>query len=251
MIKFKFTERDTEEYNRWFSFYPNRNKGTGFDLTLSTSGYFDPRPHIHTNLTTVVSLILPFISLWLIPLTLLLWFWSWGEIFICLPYDTSRNYTAEYNTYGLTFYHPDSGFPSKFWVRGYDKLSFDFPWAYQFLKIEILLKDGWYTEQKGDRLWDETVWGDKIVYETHPYTYVLKSGKIQNVNAKIHEEKRTWKRWFGLSHKVHHDVEVEFDKEVGERAGSWKGGCMACGYRIQPGETAYDALKRMERERKF
>lgn len=250
MIKFKFPEYVEDRHN-WVSFYPKRNKGNGFNLTFENHGYFDPRPQINTNVTTIVALILPFISLWLIPISLVLCFYAWGSLYIRLPWDTGHGDTAENKTYGLMFYHFDEGFPSEFWMRSCPSLSFYFPWHYTFQKREILLKDGWYTEQKGDNLWDNTKWGDKILYETHPYTYVLKSGKIQNVNAKIHEEKRTWKRWFGLSHMMHHDIEVEFDKEVGERSGSWKGGTIGCGYRILPGETRLDTLRRMEKERKF
>lgn len=251
MIKFKFTETDTEYYNRWFSFHLSRNKGVGFDMTLSTSGYFDPRPHIHTNLTTIVSIILPFISLWLIPITLFFWFWSWGSMFIYLPYDTGRNNTAEYKTYGVMFYHPDSGFPNECWVRGFNKLSFYFPWAYKFDKREVLTWNGWYTERKGDDTWDKEKWKDTTIYSTYPYTYNLKSGKIQEVNATIYQEKRTWKNWFGLHKKIRKYIEVEFDKEVGERSGSWKGGCTGCSYETREGETGYEALRRMEQERKF
>ena len=251
MIKFKFTERDTGDYRTWVSFYPNRNKGTGFYLVYENNGYFDPRPQINTNITTLVALVLPFISLWLIPISLILSFYSWGSLYIHLPFDTGRNITAESETYGLMFYHPDSGFPNEFWVRGYNKLSFYFPWAFKFLKREVLLWDGWYTEQKGDNLWDKDIWGDKIASQTYPYTYILNSGDVQKVNASINEEKRYWKRWFGLHTKCRHYIEVEFDKEVGERSGSWKGGCIGCSYEIKPGESAYQCLLRMERERKF
>lgn len=249
MIKFKFTERDTEDYKTWISFYPNRNKGTGFYLTYENNGYFDPRPQINTNVTTLVALVLPFISLWLIPISLILCFYSWGSLYIHLPFDTGRGNTAETQTYGLMFYHLDSGFPTEFWVRGYNKLSFNFPWAFKFLKREILLKDGWHEVKREDDFYDKDK--DKVASRTYPYTYILKSKEVQLVNVTIHEEKRYWKRWFGLHIKMHHYIEVEFDKEVGERSGSWKGGCIGCNYEIKSGETAYQCLLRMERERKF
>lgn len=255
MIKFKFTERDTEYYKRWISFYKTRDKGTGFDLTFSNNGYFDPRPQINTNLTSLAALVLPFMSLWLLPISIFFCFWSWGSLYIHLPWDTGRGNTAEYKTCGLTFYHFNGGIPDQFWVRGDNyiarKLSFYFPWHYKFLKREILLKDGWYTEQKSDQLWDLQVWGDKIKSEVHPYTYILKSGEVQDVNAKIWEEKRYWVRWFGLDIDCNHYIEIEFDKEVGERAGSWKGGTIGCSYNILPGETPLECLRRMEKERKF
>lgn len=45
--------------------------------------------------------------------------------------------------------------------------------------------------------------------------------------------------------------EVEFSDEVGERTGSWKGGTIGCSFDIQKGETAEQALKRMEKTREF
>jgi len=42
-----------------------------------------------------------------------------------------------------------------------------------------------------------------------------------------------------------------FDREIGERSGSWKGGCIGCGWDMKPGETAEQTLRRMESERTF
>lgn len=44
---------------------------------------------------------------------------------------------------------------------------------------------------------------------------------------------------------------VEFDDEVGERTGSWKGGCTGCSYEWERNETMLSALRRMEATRKF
>ena len=249
MIKFKFTERETEDYKRWISFYPTRNKGTGFNLTFENNGYFDPRPQINTNINSLVALILPFISLWLIPISLILCFYAWGSLYIRLPWDTGNDNTAESKTYGLTFYHVDSGFPNEFWIRGGG--IYNFPWGYEFLKREVLMVDGWRKEEKGDDLWDKEKWAGKIKTESYPYTYTLKSGEKQDVTAEIYQEKRYWKRWFGLHIKCSHYIEIEFSGEVGERAGSWKGGCRGCSYEIKNGETPLQCLQRMSRERKF
>ena len=46
-------------------------------------------------------------------------------------------------------------------------------------------------------------------------------------------------------------IEIEFDKEVGKKKGSWKGGCIGCSYDLKPGETAEECLKRMGKEREF
>ena len=44
MIQFTFTEKDTEDYNKWLSFYAKRDKQTPFRIQLESYGYFDPRP---------------------------------------------------------------------------------------------------------------------------------------------------------------------------------------------------------------
>ena len=92
--------------------------------------------------------------------------------------------------------------------------------------------------------------------ETHPYTYVLKSGEIQEREATITKERWTRGRHIlsrlGLwPRKISYCINVEFSGEVGERAGSWKGGCVGCGYDMLPGEEPIDTLLRMEEKRKF
>lgn len=92
-------------------------------------------------------------------------------------------------------------------------------------------------------------------FETHPYTYKLKSGEIQERLATIHVEEREWRwrwlQWSSWPSKVVRCISITFDKEVGERSGSWKGGTTGCGYEMKPGETALQTLRRMERERAF
>lgn len=87
--------------------------------------------------------------------------------------------------------------------------------------------------------------------ETYPYRYTLAAGTVQAVNATIQVEEREW-RWMGLwPRRVQRYIDVVFDDEVGERAGTWKGGTIGCGWDLLPGETALQALRRMERDRKF
>lgn len=250
-FRIKFTEKDTEYFDRWFSFYPRRNKGVGFEFVVSSNGYFDPRPEVKTNLTSILALFLPFISLWLIPVSLALCFYSWGSIFIRLPYDSKRGNTSESRDYGITFYHVDGGFPSEFWVRGFPSLSFDFPWAYKFFKREVLMTYGWRKEEKGDDFWNKEKWKGEILTEMYDYTYTLKSGEVQKRVATVFQEKRYWRRWFNLVTKVRRTLEVEFSGEAGERSGSWKGVCIGCGYEMKEGETSLECLRRMEKERKF
>ncbi len=75
------------------------------------------------------------------------------------------------------------------------------------------------------------------------------------VNATVSVQEREWRplwfKWTKLFSKKKTTIEVEFDKEVGGRKGSWKGGCVACSYEMKAGETPLQCLKRMESERVF
>jgi hypothetical protein len=87
--------------------------------------------------------------------------------------------------------------------------------------------------------------------ETHPYRYVLRSGKVQERTATIYPERRVWTRAWLPWRMECCTINVEFSDEVGERSGSWKGGVLGCSYDMLSGESPLDALRRMERERKF
>jgi hypothetical protein len=87
--------------------------------------------------------------------------------------------------------------------------------------------------------------------ETYPYIYTLSSGDVQYRNATIQAETRTWIRPWLPYKRVSRYIDVSFDEGVGERHGSWKGGCTGCSFDMQPGDTPVMALRRMEAERKF
>lgn len=87
--------------------------------------------------------------------------------------------------------------------------------------------------------------------ESHPYRYVLRSGKVQERTATIKAESRLWVRpWFPFRRLTRY-IDIDFSDEVGERSGSWKGGVLGCSYEMQRNETPLDTLRRMERERVF
>ena len=98
--------------------------------------------------------------------------------------------------------------------------------------------------------WDNHHWK-----EEHDYTYVLKSGEMQNRTATIKvremEWRRKWLMWTPLFSFTRKSIDVAFSDEVGERSGSWKGGTLGCGYDIISGEKPVDTLRRMETERTF
>jgi hypothetical protein len=54
-----------------------------------------------------------------------------------------------------------------------------------------------------------------------------------------------------LFSKISTDIDVNFDKEVGKKKGSWKGGVTGCGYKMRKSESPLECLRRMEKERKF
>jgi hypothetical protein len=133
-------------------------------------------------------------------------------------------------TYGFQFYE------DLLWIRyGKDKgtrsdprITFHMPWAWKHRKHEVLSQP-----------------------ETHPYTYTLRSGEVQHRTATIKSEQRTWTRWWIPFRRVSRSIDIDFNSEVGERTGSWKGGVLGCGYEMKPGETPLHTLRRMEAERKF
>jgi hypothetical protein len=87
--------------------------------------------------------------------------------------------------------------------------------------------------------------------ETHSYRYTLRSGEVQERTATITVERRVWVRpWFPWRRESR-SIGIDFNAEVGERTGSWKGGVLGCGWDMLPGETPLDTLRRMERERRF
>lgn len=124
------------------------------------------------------------------------------------------------------------------------------PWFLTLVRYQVKNKNG---------NWNDYIFhteGDDGRYkETYNYKYTLKSGEIQKRLATIYECKMEW-RWRLLKRMpfprlVKKYINIDFDDEVGEGTGSWKGGVVGCGYEILPGESMYCALKRMERERKF
>lgn len=122
--------------------------------------------------------------------------------------------------------------------------------------LPMLAKAIWNDSGKRGFLesYDERCAAQKSVSETYGYTYTLKNGEVQHRKATVYVDRMTWRaRWWPLIpiQKVQTCINVAFDQEVGEKTGSWKGGCTGCGYEMKFGETPMGTLRRMERERKF
>lgn len=225
-------KRSYSEYDKhWMYFY----FGWHFRLTYETCGYFDARHRINIGLI----------------------FFRWT---IILPIWSKHTDECDPPEWGIAI------FCNKFWLykggkgnmNGGNKWwTFTMPWAYDWVRTSNLRKDGtWEHELKDDRKnFYEDQWKEIIWHNTYPYVYILKNGTVQNRLATIKVTEREWRplwfKWTSIFKKVHRDIDVQFDHEVGEQTGSWKGGCTGCGYRMIDPELPHQTLKRMEKERKF
>jgi hypothetical protein len=136
------------------------------------------------------------------------------------------------------------------------------PWTYKFEKEEIL---DWKFKSVYERgpfdkchvkyvvLWyrvKEEIMDD--VSQEFDYTYTTVNGDVQKRKVRVNVERLTWcMRGCPWIKRAHTTINVRFDTEIGDAVGTWKGGCLACSYRMLPGETPYQTLRRMEQERKF
>lgn len=217
--------------NKYIVFYFRR----GFNISFEICGYFDNRPRINLNLFFfALVLILPFENKWT------------NE---CDP----PRWGIAYHDQIFWIYRGGKGNMnggSKWWT-------FHMPWSFDWVRTSALRKDGsWENDKKGERKrFYENEWKEILWSETYPYKYILRSGEVQERQAAVKVEEREWRRraftWLPLFKKVVRSIEVDFNNEVGEETGSWKGGCLGCGYNLLPNETPLECLRRMERERKF
>lgn len=131
------------------------------------------------------------------------------------------------------------------------------PFRAEHVTTEVVTEDGEFVLKK--ETWERSYDGvpDNRHIQSFHYRYALKNGSVQERTAKVYIERMTWRpRLFkrlgwNILNKSRTSIDVEFSDEVGEESGSWKGGCMGCGYTMLPGESAEQCLRRMERERKF
>lgn len=220
---------DSIDFN-WGYFAPR----FGFELVLHRGGYFDSRYAIAFNL-------------------------GWGHFHIKLPFRTSLAEGCDLPRYGFQFYedlfwiHKGGNFDASIgqvtsggtwtWYLPFKHWIFEGHW--------IANKEGhWYKVEKGQDSWEVR---EKIGHtEVHDYTYTLKSGEAQKRKATCTLEKRQWyRKWFPFLKMERVNIDVQFDGEVGERTGSWKGGTVGCSYDKLPHESIEQCLRRMEKEREF
>lgn len=199
----------------------------------------------------------------------------------------TRQGEIAYAVFGLRGVRADIEFPSDWherrraWIRlgcGFLSIAFSFPWSrvvpdcgqcsgptygFYFFDDSLVLqwgksKGGWDGRRRDPIKHIQMPWGwrhvehrTETVPRTYDYRYERESGEIQQRKATIAKETGTWWRPWLPWKMVKRSIKVDFDAEVGERTGSWKGGVMGCAYEMLPHESPLDCLRRMERERKF
>lgn len=165
------------------------------------------------------------------------------------------------------------------------------PWAPTWVRTSILLRNMRWDHELRRKMGEPTLeraadfnlgeWQRRRDYlakhrweEKYPFTYVLKSGEVQKRIATVSVEEREWRwRWLTwlpamrkargfwwpegdrpaapIFGRVQRTISVEFNDEVGESSGSWKGGVLGCGCEMRSGELPVQTLRRMEKERKL
>lgn len=257
-FKTKFKHLESPE---WFSFYPKRSY---FKFQVDSHGYFDPRPEVSSNVTSIIVISILLYSLmflsvsWFHLLIVPFLFFGWGDFYFHLPFDTGME-RAESPSYGFYMYHIDPApgkvnFPTCFIWQWNSYNSWDMPWAYTHIRHSILLKDmTWeHSTKENKKFFFEEQWKNKQYVVEYDFT-----DKSDNsiIPTKVYVEKREWRqhwlKWTDAFAKIVKSIDVEFSKEVGSRKGSWKGGTVGCGYPMKKGETALECIKRMEQERTF
>lgn len=224
-------EHTSKEKGMWRGWLKN---GQSVEISWGKRGWdFGGGVHIHSNDDDMGDRML-FIKFWrltvILPLGIVPHPWA--------AMDGPQWSAYASKEFGLTFH----------W--GMRRKSFDWPWDWHTLAYEKQLIKG------DDGSWVDVIHYDAEPYsETYPYTYILRSGKVQERKATVSKRRHvlTWRAFkvFGWPRWIKEAIDVRFSDEVGERSGSWKGGCIGCGYDLKPGETMLDCLRRMERERKF
>lgn len=127
------------------------------------------------------------------------------------------------------------------------------PWSLDHHRGEVMLKDGSFVPMGK---WNDPE-PENLYRETFPYHYLRRNGTVQSTTATVTVERRSWcwRAWpfrvFRWPSKTETSIDVKFADEIGERTGSWKGGCVGCGYGLKPGETPKKCLQRMQEERRF
>lgn len=259
-FKFKLSIPNLER-SSWFTFYFNRGY---FKICYSPFSYFNPRPQIVSNVTSILAILILLYSIatlnftWYHLMLIPFFIYGFGDFYLSLPFDTGK-YDADYPSYGVQTYHPDPfpgkiNFPTSLYVQWGDYNFIEFPWSYTWVRTSVMLKDGtWDHETKGNKkdFYEYKKEGKQFFID---YDFTDKYDN-QVIPTKVYLEEREWRqrwlKWTGLLSNVRRVIVIEFSKEVGSRKGSWKGGTVGCSYPIMKNESVLECIQRMEKERTF
>lgn len=213
----------------------------GLELRIHRGGYFDPRYAIS-------------------------WCFIWGVFYLKLPFKTSLGEGCSMPKYG--FYVGQSQLVLE-WGGKFDKgwrqvtncrsVHWDLPflsWQFEFHKVmtDRGLIDVKVLEQELADSGEKHPW-----YQHHPDFKKKVVSKILNdcdgpveVEISYIVEVRQWHRkWLPWVKMTYTDLSMDFDKELGPRKGSWKGGSVGSSIPLRQGETPEDALDRFALEKEF
>lgn len=178
---------------------------------------------------------------------------GWPNIFIKAPMlITQRPGTEDWNaSYGVSTFDDSIHFN---WRLKFKLVKL--PWAWG-TAVRWSVFDGNGNKRPVIQEYDKCAgpYADGRHVEKHPFIYVLRSGEIQNRTATIWGEELEWRLyylpWLPWPRLIRRSIHIDFDAEVGERTGSWKGGTMGCGWEWRNGESMKSCLQRMQHEREF
>lgn len=222
--------RDSFDF-KWGYFAP----GFAFRFIVHRGGYFDRR--------------------WAVTISP-----GWGTLHVKLPFGTRLSEGCSPPRYGIAIHS------NTFWLyiggeyddsigecTGKEWITWDLPWVTLIHRDwAVLTPEGNMVSSSETGLGLTDLIKQYAAKQQQPYTYVRNNGEIQHRTATISVTEGIWSRkWFPFIKKVYKTIDVEFDDEVGERSGSWKGGVLGCSYLMKPGENMEDTLRRMEQDREF
>ena len=215
---------------KWGYFAPR----FGFEFKVHRGGYFDPRYAVS-------------------------FCFVWGHFHVRLPFKTSLGEGCSMPDYGFAIHG------NAFWIytggdfdtsigqvtRG-GFVAFDLPWFALICDGWEVLKPGGKWRLVGKKEHAFEVAEKEAIHETFDFKYRLPGGEIQEAKATCHMRRMKWHRkWFPFVRQVCTTLEVRFDRELGSRAGSWKGGVVGTGIDMHPGEGMEQALRRLEQTARF
>lgn len=186
-----------------------------------------------------------------------------GHVFIQMKIP---NWLKPNHSYGFQSF---DGYLHCFFGSEKHQFSWQLPWSWQITRVDLLKPDGSVlihndrkTVQRPHRVpgvktvyWNDvfnlesfnppklgmsTADTDSPIGEVYPFKWVLKDGTIQETKVMLLGIEREWRwKWFQrlpFPRLINRSVEINFQHEVGEKAGSWKGGLMGTSCPLQKGE---------------